>query len=136
MCVVEDVVFIHSELCCSKIHIFFVNNKLYFKKLWNVDENSEHQSRKDEGKEVDEGRGSKLVLSVQKWPTYCQEPLCGYAHDQECFPGHHYVLQRVPDEREGIDINYVLLINDNISKNEEEEEDVTDGQGEKTLVEC
>ena len=85
---------------------------------------------------MDKGRCSKLVLSVEKWPTYCQESLCGYAHGQECFPGHHYVLQRVPDERESVNINDVLMVNDDISKNEEEEEDVTDGQGEKALVEC
>ena len=76
------------------------------------------------------------MLSIKKRPTHHQESLCGYAHGQECFPGHHYVLQRVPDEREGIDIDDVLLVNDDISKDEEEEEDVTDGQGEEALVEC
>ena len=85
---------------------------------------------------MDEGRCSKLVPSVKEWATYRQESLRGYAHGQECFPGHHYVLQRVPDEREGINIDDVLLVNDDISKNEEEEEYVTDGQGEKALVEC
>ena len=136
MCVVEDVVLVHPKLCSSKVNFAFITNQLHLKELWYVDEKSKHKSGKDEGQQVDEGRCSKLVPSVKKRATYCQESLRGYAHGQECFPGHHYVLQRVPDEREGIDINYVLLINDDIRKNEEEEEDVTDGQGEKTLVEC
>ena len=85
---------------------------------------------------MDEGRGSKLVPSVKKRPIYRQESLRGYAQCQKCFPGHHYVLQRVPEVREGININHILHINDNISKNEEEEENVTDSQGEKALVEC
>ena len=74
--------------------------------------------------------------SVEKWATYCQESLRGYAHGQECFPGHHYVLQRVPEVREGVNINYILHINDDISKNEEEEDDIADGEGEEALVEC
>ena len=74
--------------------------------------------------------------SVKKRPTYRQESLRGYAHCQECLPGHHYVLQRVPEVREGINVNHILHINENISKNEEEEENITDGEGEQALVEC
>ena len=54
----------------------------------------------------------------------------------ECFPGRQNILQRVPEVREGININDILHINDDVSKNEEEEEYVTDGEGEQALVEC
>ena len=38
MYVVEDVVFVHSELCSSKVNLAFFTSELHLEKLWNVDE--------------------------------------------------------------------------------------------------
>ena len=108
-----------------EVNTFWAVDKLNLKKLRNIKKRGAHQAWEDVGQQVDEGGAAQLVPSVQKRLTYCQESFCRYAHDQECFPGHHDVLQRVQEVWKHINVWYIFLINEDVRDKEHEEDDIT-----------
>ena len=58
----------------------------------------------------------------------------GYGHDQVCLPGHHYVLQRVPEVGKHHDINWRGHVHKVIGEKNEKKGNVTESKGNKALM--
>ena len=84
---------------------------------------------------MDPGGVPDLVCPVHQWVTHCQEPLCRYAHHQECLPGHQDILQRVPEVREHVDVYGGGGITEDITEDDADKEKVNDCKGDQTVVE-
>ena len=83
---------------------------------------------------MDSGGVPDLVCPVQQWMAHCQEPLCCYAHHQECLPGHQDILHGVPEVREHVDIEGGGSITKGITDENANKENVDDRKCDQTLV--
>ena len=59
---------------------------------------------------------------------------CGYGHDQVCLPGHHYVLQRVPEVGKHHDVNRRGIVHKIVSKKNEKKANITESKGQQALM--